>query len=151
MAEPWIRKNDLAAAFAPFAQGIDPPVTDLPLLKHTGTQLDMIEDIFHIQKYKGREATEESFKSLSDLFDILHIASHAIINNESPIHSNILFYPTDSLHDGRLQLWELYAMDIPASLAVLSACQTSDGKPLRGAGLMNIFRSYNPARGGIFW
>ena len=77
---------------------------------------------------------------------IIHIASHALVDDEIPLNSNILFYPSETAEeDGKLALWELYAMDVPAQLAVLSACQTSDGTPVKGAGISNIARGFYTA------
>ncbi len=135
-----------AVAFAPFVPGVNPDIISLPLLKHTDHEIQIIEDLFHLKKFRGVEATEEQFKRLDESLSILHIASHAIIDNQDPLQSNILFYPQqNAFEDGQLRLWELYSMEIPANLAVLSACQTSDGKVINGSGLVNIARGFYTA------
>jgi CHAT domain-containing protein len=136
-----------AVAFAPFVPGLAPEFTKVPLLAHSEEEIDLIGGNFETRKFKGQSATEEQFKSLAGKYTLLHIASHAVVNNESPLLSNILFYPPQdsTQEDGKLQLWELYAMDIPADLAVLSACQTSDGSNPSGMGLLNISRGFYTA------
>jgi CHAT domain-containing protein/tetratricopeptide (TPR) repeat protein len=139
------RQAALSVAFAPFVPGIDPGSVNLPILKHSEGEVEIIEDLFRVQKYTGKDATEERFKQLSNRLNILHIASHAIVNDERPLQSNILFYPSEGSDDGKLELWELYTMDIPANLAVLSACQASDGTLLKGAGMLNLSRGFYTA------
>lgn len=139
------RMNNEVLAFAPFDQAIDSRMNNLPVLKFSGEEIESIGSLYKIDQYRGVKATEQMFKMLSADFNILHIASHALINGASPMRSNILFYPADSMDDGKLELWELYAMNIPAQLAVLSACRTSDGELIKGAGLMNIARGFYTA------
>lgn len=142
------RQAALSVAFAPFIPGIDPGPVRFPILKHSGDEVEIIEDLFKMQKYTGKDATEERFKQLSNRLNILHIASHAIVNDDRPLQSNILFYPSEGSDDGKLELWELYTMDVPANLAVLSACQASDGTLLKGAGMLNLSRGFYTAGTG---
>ncbi|MEL7339375.1 MAG: CHAT domain-containing protein, partial [Bacteroidota bacterium] len=46
---------------------------------------------------------------------------------------------------GRLMLRDLYAMDIPAELVVLSACETGIGRFSRGEGLLSLARGFSYA------
>lgn len=144
-----IRKNANSSgetvAFAPFIRSIENYSPAFPALKYTDEELTVIGSIFDMQTYKGNEATEENFKDLCSSYRIVHIASHAIINNEHPLQSNILFYPSGKKEDGKLQLFELYGMEIQSELAVLSACQTGDGSQATGAGVMNISRGFSIA------
>ena len=75
-----------------------------------------MDNLFDLQQFRGLDATEKKFKNLDQTFSILHIASHAVIDNKAPLQSNILFYPQENAfeEDGQLKLWELYSMDIPA-------------------------------------
>jgi CHAT domain-containing protein len=44
--------------------------------------------------------------------------------------------------DGFLRLQEIYNMNLPAELVVLSACQTALGKDIRGEGLVGLTRGF---------
>jgi CHAT domain-containing protein len=44
--------------------------------------------------------------------------------------------------DGYVRLYEIYNLNLPAELVVLSACQTGVGKQIRGEGLMALTRGF---------
>jgi tetratricopeptide (TPR) repeat protein len=52
-------------------------------------------------------------------FDIIHLATHALFDLQSPLHSRIL------LADGALAVPDLFRLRLNARLVVLSACQTA--------------------------
>ncbi len=52
-------------------------------------------------------------------FDIIHLATHAIFDPQSPLHSRIL------LADGALLVPDLFRLHLNARLITLSACQTA--------------------------
>jgi CHAT domain-containing protein len=76
-----------------------------------------------------KEATEGKAKSLSPQNDIVHFASHAELNESDPLASAILLAKSDK-EDGRLEVREIFGMDLKASLVVLSpARQDSANSP----------------------
>ncbi len=78
-------------------------------------------------------------------YRIVHFATHGIINSEQPELSGILlsrFDETGKRQDGFLQLSEIYNLNLPADLVVLSACQTALGKDIRGEGLVGLTRGF---------
>ena len=44
--------------------------------------------------------------------------------------------------DGFLRLHDIYGLQLPAELVVLSACNTALGKPVKGEGLVGIVRGF---------
>ncbi len=77
--------------------------------------------------------------------DILHIASHATIDDTRPELSGIYFSEADSNgkpRDGMLGLYEVYDLNLPVQLAVLSGCQTGLGKGAGGDGLVGLSRAF---------
>lgn len=76
---------------------------------------------------------------------ILHIATHSLLSSHQPELSGIVFSlvdPSGRPRDGFLRLHEIYNLDLPANLVVLSACQTGVGKEVRGEGMMGITRGF---------
>jgi CHAT domain-containing protein len=78
-------------------------------------------------------------------YRILHFAAHGIFNNEHPELSGIIL----SLYDkearpraGFLRLQEIYNLNLPAELVVLSACDTALGKEIDGEGLIGLTRGF---------
>lgn len=74
-------------------------------------------------------------------YRILHVATHALIDAEQPELSGIVLSLVDSQgkpRDGLLRTHEIYDLELPAELVVLSACQTALGKEMRGEGLVGL-------------
>ena len=91
----------------------------------------------------GVAATEQAFKQEAGQYPILHLAMHTLIDNEQPDRSGLMFAsPTDSTEDGLLRIHEIYAMELSAQLAVLSACNTGVGRLDKGEGVMSLARAF---------
>ena len=91
----------------------------------------------------GAAATEQQFKQEAEQHSILHLATHTVIDNEQPDQSGLVFAPpADSTEDGMLKVHELYAMELSAQLAVLSACETGMGKLTKGEGVISLARAF---------
>jgi CHAT domain-containing protein len=88
-----------------------------------------------------KEATEEKAKSLSPQNDIIHFATHAQLNEDDPLSSAVLLAKSDK-EDGRLEVREIFGMDLHANLIVLSACETGLGKLSRGDELVGLTRAF---------
>ena len=91
--------------------------------------------------YLEKEATEEKAKSLSPQNDIIHFATHAELNENDPLSSAVLLARSDK-EDGRLEVREIFRMDLKASLVVLSACETGLGKLSSGDELVGLTRAF---------
>lgn len=102
-----------------------------------------IADIFSGESFLREQASEQSFKSVAPDAGIIHLATHAIVNDESPMYSRLIFSNVpDPVEDGALNTYELYNMNLKANLAVLSACNTGTGKHIRGEGIMSLARGF---------
>ena len=91
--------------------------------------------------YVETEATEDNAKRWSPLNDVLHFASHAELNENDPLSSAVLLAKSDK-EDGRLEVREIFGMDIKANLVVLSACETGLGKLSSGDELVGLTRAF---------
>ncbi|MEL6561814.1 MAG: CHAT domain-containing protein, partial [Bacteroidota bacterium] len=96
--------------------------------------------------YFGKEASEKNFKEQAEKYNILHLALHGEIDNQDPNNSKLYFTASkDSIEDDFLYTHELYAMDLPSELTVLSACNTGAGKLAKGEGIMSLGRAFQYA------
>ncbi len=106
----------------------------------------------------GKEAQESKLFSLPLLYNILHFATHGVIDPENSLRSFLLLAPTDtnklppkesnlpleSITDGNLQAREIFHLKdrIQAELVVLSACETGLGMLERGDGVVGFARAW---------
>jgi CHAT domain-containing protein len=90
--------------------------------------------------YIGAEAREERVKEEASRYKILHLATHGMLNNASPMYSHLVLSQTlgDVNEDGLLEAWEIMRMELDAELAVLSACDTARGKVSAGEGVIGL-------------
>ncbi|MDH3244772.1 MAG: CHAT domain-containing protein, partial [Saprospiraceae bacterium] len=91
---------------------------------------------------KGRAASESAFRQNIQDADIVHLAVHGIGDRESSLDSRLIFRTEDDSLDGRLYARELYNLDQPPKLVVLSACETGIGKDYPGEGVFSIARGF---------
>ncbi len=124
--------------FAPTFDGSN----QLASLDFTTKEVDAINDLLGGKSYTGDAATESNFKKLVGEYGIVHVATHAVMDDKDADHSRLHFAAADSLDDGRLHAWELFGMNIPASLVTLSACNTGDGRLHKGEGVMSLSRAF---------
>lgn len=91
-------------------------------------------------------ATKQHFLQTAGHYGIIHLATHASVNNEMPLRSYITFYPDNNPHNYRLYAAEIYNMNLDSTqLIILSACETGTGKLVKGEGLMSLSRAFSYA------
>jgi len=80
-----------------------------------------------------------------DQYQIVHFATHGLINNRHPELSGIVLSLVDEKgqsQNGFLRLYEIYNLKLGADLVVLSACQTAVGEEIKGEGLLGLTRGF---------
>ena len=86
-------------------------------------------------------ATSPSLKQ----FSIVHFATHGVINDKQPELSGIVLSLVNKRgqdQDGYLTLHDIYYLDLPIRLVVVSACRTGIGKQIPGEGLIALTRGF---------
>ncbi|MGK7389450.1 MAG: CHAT domain-containing protein [Candidatus Cyclobacteriaceae bacterium M2_1C_046] len=87
-----------------------------------------------------KDANKKLLKeSLNEGYDILHLATHGIVDEDEPALSRIYLNTGDD--DGRLYTGEIYNLKLKTNLVTLSACQTALGKISKGEGILGFSRA----------
>jgi CHAT domain-containing protein len=86
----------------------------------------------------GADAREDTAKAEAGKVDVLHIATHGILNNSSPMYSRVVLSQGNSNEDGLLESWEIMKLDLSAEIVVLSACETARGRVSAGEGMIGL-------------
>lgn len=115
-------------------------------LKHNQEEVSYISSQFKGLGYFGTDANEKNFKEKVDEYGVLHLAMHTIVDDDDPMNSKLVFSNSkDSLEDDMLHAFEIYNMEIPSKLAVLSACETGFGQLAKGEGALSLARAFSYA------
>lgn len=92
------------------------------------------------QIFIGPEAREAVVKAQAPKYEVLHFATHGLLDNRNPMFSFLTLAHSagDPNEDGLLEAREIINMDLHAKLAVLSACQTARGWVGAGEGVIGM-------------
>ncbi len=148
-----IRKECLAFSFSDSTNLNTNSTISLAALRDAGDDLPgtrqeikAISEIIDGQYYYGAEAIERNFKKHANNYSILHLALHGDVDHKNPQNSKLYFTKSkDTLEDNLLYSHELFALDIPAELTVLSACNTGTGKIANGEGVLSLGTAFQYA------
>jgi CHAT domain-containing protein len=115
-------------------------------LPHSRTELQRIQSTFrpNVRLLHGPEATEPALRDAlaSGGVGILHLATHAFIDETQPERSGLVLSAGGERADGLLQTREVYRLALPAALVTLSACETALGREVTGEGIVGIARAF---------
>jgi CHAT domain-containing protein/tetratricopeptide (TPR) repeat protein len=78
-------------------------------------------------------------------YKYVHFATHGYLDSQQPELSAIVLSMVDEHghpEDGFLRVHDIYNLQLPADVVVLSACQTGLGKEVRGEGLVGLTRGF---------
>ena len=129
----------------PFRVGGAPmPLSDLP-----GAEAEAIAiaPILNTAPLLGAAATETAVRERLADADIIHLATHGLLDEQRGLSSAIALTPTgekldlDQPDDGLLTAQEVMQLDLKADLVVLSACNTGRGR-ITGDGVVGLSRSF---------
>ena len=122
-ASVWMRLGERPA---PSASGV------LALAPRTAALPGSREEVDAIRALYGRQVTvltngaasEAAFRAAAPRYDVVHLATYGVLNKHNPLFSYIALNPSGDA-DGRLEVHEVFGLELKARLLVLSACQTA--------------------------
>ena len=89
----------------------------------------------------GKQSTETFVKENAGKFNFIHFATHGSYNYKQPLYSYLLFPPSEE-DDGRLNVYEVFELNLNSKLVTLSACETGMGNVSRGDELTGLSRAF---------
>lgn len=130
------RQDTFAAAFA--TRGALPRRP----LKHAADEAARVAGIFSSGTGEvGHRATEARFKAEAGRHRYLHLATHGLVDDATPMVSGLLLEPGDG-EDGLLQAHEVLGLRLRSQLVTLSACRSGRGELSRGEGIVGLARAF---------
>src|SRR6266545_2293151 len=135
LGNPLVGNGTLTRAAFTLRDGkLDP----LPAAEQEVKAVGRLYGVSRSKVYIGSEAREDRVKSEAGNAKILHFATHAMLNNASPMYSHLALAEGNTKEDGLLEAWELMQLNLHADLAVLSACETARGRIGAGEGMIGL-------------
>ena len=139
-------------AFAPsFSEDSRPLIVatraEIGDLLYNDKEVNGIKNYLEGDVYLSQQANEKTFKSGLADYRIIHLATHAFVNDTTPELSKVMFssLAKDSIEDNALYMSEISNLEIPAELVVLSACNTAVGQDRKGEGMLSLGRAFTYA------
>jgi CHAT domain-containing protein/Tfp pilus assembly protein PilF len=118
-------------------------------LPSAGIEAEQIaEEYESCEKLLTTDATEKRVVKAMENADVIHLATHAIVDEHSPMYSKLLLAisneaPVTENNDGVLRASEIYQLNLPrARLVILSACQTGAEKYYGGEGMVGMWSPF---------
>lgn len=155
--QPVTSKYDILG-FAPFnslsgndmagknRQTDDPGYKTLIRQPWAGEALKTIDKDYDAHSFYDRSATKENFISHVEEAKIIHLGTHAVMDNKEPLKSRLVFgIPEGGDKEKYLYAYEVYNMRLPSELTVLTACETGNGVIRPGEGVISVARAFSYA------
>lgn len=106
-------------------------------------EVTAVSEMFKGKNFIKEAATETNFKNVAGEYGIIHLATHALVDDKDPKQSRMIFnMGNDTLNDGYLHVHEIAYMDLNAQMITLSACNTGFGQIKKGEGVMSLSRAF---------
>lgn len=154
MADPVFQRDDPRLPGVPADEArvpLETPsiVEDLLRLPASGLEADAIADLvaptcrWTARGFKASREPVEQGRLAG--FHVIHLATHAMLDDKRPETSGIALSGFDQQgrpREGYLYAFEIAELDLTADLVVLSACQTGLGHEIRGEGLVGLTQSF---------
>lgn len=111
-------------------------------LPHAGKEARAVGALYGTEPLLGTQATESALRKRAQGADVVHLAAHAMVEPARPLFSRIDLSP-DGIEDGRLELHEVFNLDLAGTnLVVLSGCGTALGNLTGGDDLTGFTRAF---------
>ncbi|MGC1196497.1 MAG: CHAT domain-containing tetratricopeptide repeat protein, partial [Geitlerinemataceae cyanobacterium] len=115
------------------------PPQPLPALPSAELEAIKIAQMLQTPALTGNLATETAIRQQLPTASLIHLATHGLLDDRLGIGSAIALAPSNT-DDGWLSAADILDLNLNANLAVLSACNTGQGR-ITGDGVIGLSRS----------
>ena len=126
-----------APAFsAPIAENRSCAGDQLANLENSRREVMGIQALLGGNVMLGKDANRDSFLAQAGHYRIIHLATHACMDEENPMQSKVFFADEPIVNQ------DLFNLNLTADLAVLSACNTGSGQLVKGDGVLSLSKGF---------
>jgi len=124
-ASVWLRLRERAPATGSMVLALAPRVDALPASR---AEVEAIGRIYgaRTEMLIGSQASERALRAAAPRASIVHFATYGVLNKDNPLFSFVELAPENGM-GGRLEVHDVFGLQLNARLVVLSACQTALG------------------------
>lgn len=122
-ASVWLRLHDRASPAGSGVLALAPRVDALP---GSAAEVAAIGRLYgtDARVLVGAQASKRALRDAATGRSIIHFATYGVLNKDNPLFSFVELSPQGG-DDGRLEVHEVFGLQLRARLVVLSACQTA--------------------------
>lgn len=140
--QPGLGNKATCLAVAPVFDGHSPALS--PLTYNT-VEVEGLARAIGANTLQAEQATLAKFLEMAPNYRILHLATHGIANIQRSEFSFLAFSLSDEDQEGRLYVSDLYQLDLPVEMIVMSACESGIGRFQAGEGAISVGRGFAAA------
>jgi len=128
-ASVWLRLQQRAPGLGPNDAGrvlaLAPRASVLP---GSAAEVAAIQRLYgdRARVLVGKDASRRALHDAAGGHEIIHLATYGVLNKDNPLFSFVELTPAGA-DDGRLEVHDVFGLDLHARLVVLSACQSALG------------------------
>ncbi|MBI4910607.1 MAG: CHAT domain-containing protein [Acidobacteria bacterium] len=139
MVKPRIGREPGAGLLAMGNPALPANLAALPETEALVQKLGVLYGPARSRAYVRSQAEEQRWKQEAPRHRVLHLATHGVLDDASPMYSHVMLSRGASgKEDGLLEAWEVMESDLNADLVVLSACETARGRVGAGEGMTGL-------------
>ncbi|CAD5978582.1 CHAT domain-containing tetratricopeptide repeat protein [Planktothrix agardhii] len=118
----------------------------LPFTQEEANQiLALVPEEYRLQEVGFNASRENATNPQLSQYRFVHFATHGLLNSENPQLSGLVFSLVNQngeSQNGFLRLYDIFNLNLPVELVVLSACETGLGQDIKGEGLVGLTRGF---------
>lgn len=116
-------------------------------LPFTAELVNKVGRLFGGAVFSDSRSTPRAFREASGYNRIIHIGTHAEMNDDYPEYSRLIFAKdkADPNADNSVYLYDIYNYDLVSDLSVLTACESGRSGFREGEGMISMAHAFNYA------